>query len=318
VTNSFPLPTRFGMLALWLAAGLGNAHLNAEPTVATETVSAAVPASGATSAETASLTANEQVPTESWVFPAKLHPWARFPVGAWREIEITTETFDEKGKLFGRSVTSQKEILKAVADDSYVLDVQATVDVSGKRIEGPWNTRVLRLSTDRPGAVFSTTRQADQQLALNVGVVNCELWEVQYTEESRNMVDRIHYSPDVYPHILQRDVIEHTDDSSIELPSLDSVTTVARAVPHSWEGRIIECASQQIVRRREKGDSQTLTLLSHEVPGGEVSNESTDFDSTGRRIRWSVLQLVSYGESPSTDFPQDPAVSSVPVTTGQK
>ena len=318
VTNSLPLPARYGMLALWLAAGLGIAPLGAVPTVATETVSAAVPASGSTSAETASLNATEKVPTESWVFPAKLHPWARFAVGAWREIEVTTETFDEKGKLFGRSVTTQKEILKAVADDSYVLDVQATVDVSGKRIEGPWNTRVLRLATDRPGAVFSTVRQPDQQLALSVGVVNCQLWEVQYTEENRNMVDRIHYSPDVYPHIFERDVIERTDDSPIALSPLDSVTTVARAVPHWWEGRIIECASQQIVRRREKGDSQTLALLSREVPGGEVSNESTDFDSTGRRIRWSVLKLVTYGDSPTTDFPQDPAVSSVPAATGQE
>jgi hypothetical protein len=176
----------------------------------------------------------------------------------------------------------------------------------------------LRLSTDRPGAVFSTTRQADQQLALNVGVVNCQIWEVQYTEESRSMIDRIHYSPDVYPHILQRDVSERTDDSPIELPPLDSVTTVARAVPHLWEGRIIECASQQVVRRREKGNSQSLALLSREIPGGEVSNESTDFDSTGRRIRWSVFKLVSYGDIPTTDFPQDPAVSSVPATTGQK
>jgi hypothetical protein len=304
VTNSNHAFVRL-LIGTLLLSGNAFAPLRAEPTIVTETVSA-------------SLQSEARPPAQPWTYPAELHAWARFPVGAWREIEVTTETFDEAGKLFGRSVTTQKEILKAIDTDTYVLDVQATVDVAGKRIEGPWNTRVLRLSTDRGGAIFSSTRQADELLPLNVGAVNCQVWEVRYTEESRNMLDRVRFSPEVFPHLLRRDVIEQTENSPIETLPLDSVTTIARAVPYVLDGRMIECANQETVQRREKGDTQTLTLLSPTVPGGEVRCRTTDFDSAGRRIRWSVQKLMGYGGSPAADLPQDATVTKAALSSSQE
>jgi hypothetical protein len=58
--------------------------------------------------------------------------------------------------------------------------------------------------------------------------------------------------------------------------------------------------SQQTVKRREKGISQTMVLLSSEVPGAEIEAQSTDFDSSGRRIRWSVQKLLNHGQSSDT------------------
>lgn len=247
--------------------------------------------------QTASASPHPAAPQVGWNFPAENHPWARFPAGAWREIEITTETFDESGKLFGRSVTTQKEILKAVTEDNYVIDVQATVDISGKRIQGPWNTRVLRLATDRPGAIYSHTRQADHLLALPIGTVNCQVWEVEYNDENRTLVDRIYYTSEIFPHVLARNVIEQSETSPAEAAPLDSVTTVARSIPHSFEGKILDCVSQQTIKRREKGNSQIMVLLSRELPGGEIEVQTTDFDSSGKRVRWSVQKLVNHGQS---------------------
>lgn len=72
---------------------------------------------------------------------------------------------------------------------------------------------------------------------------------------------------------------------------------------------MIECVSQQTLRRREKGESQTLSLLSPEIPGGEIRSHSTDFDTSGHRIRWSVQRLVAYGTTHTTGGREAPVPS---------
>jgi hypothetical protein len=268
-----------------------------------------------TPVETASLGNNQDPDLKAWTLPAKLHQWARFPIGSWRELEITTETYDADGKLAGQSITTQKEILKAVADDTYVLEVQATVDVSGKRIEGPWNTRVLRLATDRPHAILATNQKGVEQLEIESGPIECQVWELQYTEDGQNMIENVSFSDQTFPYVWKREVFTGSQKSPLQGLPLDSMTTTARGVPFTLEGRIIECASQFSTRRRDKGDSQILSLVSPEIPGGEVSSRVTDFDTDGNRIRWSVLKLLSYGDSP---IPSSAAVSTAPADAAAK
>jgi hypothetical protein len=281
---------RYTLLIVVVAAVLSHVQTHAQATSA-ETLAK----STATPAQTVSSNATNVASIGAWILPPQNHPWARFPVGSWREIETTTETFDEQGQVFGRSVTTQKEILKAVANDSYVIDVQATVDVAGKRIAGPWNTRVLRLSTDRTGALFSSSQLPDEAIELKSGAVNCRVYEVQYSDESRNMCDRMFFSPDVFPFVFRRETFERSESSSPINPPEDTLTIVANSVPMEWQGRILGCASQQTLRRREKGKFQSFSLLSPEVPGAEIRCHSTDFDSSGRRIRWSIQRLLAFG-----------------------
>jgi hypothetical protein len=306
VTNSRVQPTTLFLLALLLAFQIRAGSLRAETTTPVETASLRGQDSLGVAGELA---------PKVWTLPAKLHHWARFPIGAWREVEITTETFDAEGKLAGQSITTQKEVLKAVTDDTYVLEVQATVDVSGKRIEGPWNTRVLKLATDRPHAILTANHKGVEQLELESGAVECQIWEVQYTEDGRNLLEQISFSDQTYPYVWKREVFTGSENSPLKGLPLDSVTTTARSVPFSLDGRIIECASQYSTRRRDKGDSQILALLSSEIPGGEVTSRVTDFDTNGNRIRWSVLKLLSYGDSPS---PASAAVSTSPVDSVSK
>lgn len=299
MTNSRVQQTSLFLLALLLAFQCQALTLRAET---------------ATPVETASL-GNQALAPKMWTLPAELHHWARFPIGSWREVQITTETFDADGKLVGQSITTQKEVLKAVANDTYVLEVQATVDVSGKRIEGPWNTRVLKLATDRPHAILVTTNKGVEQIEMESKAIECQVWELQYTEDGRNLQDQISFSEQTFPYVWKREVFASSENSPLQGLPFDSVTTTARGVPFSLGGRIIECASQYCTRRRDKGDSQTLSLVSPEIPGGEVSCRVTDFDTNGNRIRWSVLKLLSYGESQSSG---GPTVSNATVETGSK
>ena len=58
--------------------------------------------------------------------------------GAWRDLETATVSFDDSGQMVSRNVTLQTEILETVAEGKYVLKVQATVELGGKRIVGDW------------------------------------------------------------------------------------------------------------------------------------------------------------------------------------
>ena len=289
----------------------GQVSVQATPTKATSS-----PASPSEQAVSSNATA--ELLSESWVFPKELHPWSRFHAGSWREIKIVTETFDEQGRLSGRSVTTQKEILKSTTDKTYVITVQTSVDVAGKRIQGPWNTRVSHVSTDGRDMVFSTSQRPDEILPQSVGEVECHVFEVQYADENRHMRDQVFFSPDVFPHVLRRDTFEKpTTTSGEDLPER-SVTTLALSIPLEWEGGIISCASQEKVLRHAKGHSQTITLLSPVVPGGEIRSHSTEFDASGRRIRWSVQKLVAYGTTHITGTTLEASAMSIPANREQK
>lgn len=303
---------RIALLAVLLPMVLSRVQTHAEATISSADTTLEATRAQAVSA---SSTAPESI--TPWVLPREFHPWARFEPGSWREIEITTETFDEQGKVFGRSITTQKEILKSVADDSYVIEVQATVDVAGKRIAGPWNTRVLRLNTDRFGAVIASSRKRDVSLPVSVDLVPCQVVEVEYSDESRSMCDRIHISAESFPYVLQRETFDRAEKIPIENSAEDVLITTARSVPFDWEGRIIECATQQMIRRRPKGESQTLTLLAREIPGGEIRAHTTDFDSSGRRIRWSVQKLLAYGITHTNSSEREATATRLPVAGGQ-
>ncbi len=240
---------------------------------------------------------DESPVVESFVLPAEHNNWARFPAGSWREIQTTTETFDEAGAVVSRSVTTQQESLRSASDERYALDVQATVDLVGKRITGQWINRVLNTATDGAGQIVSTRRLEDESLSLANRTVNCQVWEVTYNDDARTLVDRICYAPEQFPYILRRETSAATgaEDGSPPVEQVQSV--VAIEMPYLVEGQTLRCTCLETTRRGEKGGSVRVALVNDRVPGGEVAVWSTDFDPQGRRSRWSSQELVDYGQT---------------------
>lgn len=234
---------------------------------------------------------------ESFVLPAEHHYWARFPAGSWREIQTTTETFDEAGAVVSRSVTTQQESLQSASDERYALDVQATVDLVGKRITGKWINRVLHTATDGAGQIVSTRRLEDESLTLANRTVNCQVWEVTYNDDARSLVDRIYYTPELFPYILRRETsgLSSAEDGSPPVEQVQRV--VAIEMPYLVEGQVLRCTCLETTRRGEKGSSVRVALVSEQIPGGEVAVWSTDFDPQGQRSRWSSQELVNYGQT---------------------
>lgn len=240
-------------------------------------------------------TADGQTATsQAFVLPAEHHPWARFSAGAWREVRTTTETFDAEGRVASRSVTTQQESLHSATDERYALDVQATVDLVGKRITGKWINRILQTATDGAGAIVSSRRLPDAPVELAGQTVTCQVWELTYNDDARALVDRVWYHADQFPYVLRRET--HADGGDAASPLANQVQEViATETPYLVEGELLRCTCLKTTRQGEKGSSERLALVSSAVPGGEVAVWTTDFDPEGRRTRWSSQELLDYG-----------------------
>jgi hypothetical protein len=287
------------VLATFVCQGaIARAQLSSAP----EPSAPVQPVSSTGPSEDAVAQAQDEAPVEeSFVLPAEQHAWARFPAGTWREIRTTTETFDEAGALASRSVTTQQESLQSVSDQRYALDVQATVDLVGKQITGKWINRVLHNVTDGPGPIISTRRLEDKSIRLANKAVNCQVWEVAYSDEARTLVDRIFYEPVQYPYILRRETSAGTGAPDGELPVQQVQSVEAVEMLYLVDGQALPCTCLKTTRRTEKGSSVQVALVTAEIPGGEAAVWSTDFDPQGQRSRWSFQELVDYGqEAPST------------------
>lgn len=295
--------------AIWLGCLVGGVLLTAGPVCAeddssTPSVQPISSVSPATREGTVADKADEvKIANQVFLIDPDQHVWSRFPVGSWREIQITTETSGSDGTSLGRSVTTQIEKLKSVTGDRYALDVQATINVVGKRVVGQWMTRVLNTATDEAGQVLESHRLTDEFLDLPAGEVECQVWDVVYTQDSRTLVDHIYFAPDEFPHVLRRETAAASVEEGGLGPVLQTESIVARDVPFTVAGKTWLCTCQQIVQRETKGSTVRIAMLSPAVPGGEVAVWLTDFDTEGRRSRWSHQELVSFGEQPRFEKP---------------
>lgn len=246
---------------------------------------------------------------EPFELPALHHSWARFQPGAWRELQTVTKMMDENGKPATENMTTQRETLEAVAQGKYVLKVQATVAVGGKQIVGEEKTRTLHLPTDGAGLLSGTKRLDDQILSINGRGIACEVWELSYQEDARNLRDLVYYSGQHFPYILRRETFvdeaeagkekqgeldEELDASSSVPPTAEKrEEVIALEVPAEIDGKIQSCVSIRTHRHHGKGDTVRLKLICSGVPGGEISVSTTELDAQGNVIRMSVTSLLA-------------------------
>jgi|GEM_PF-4488635 len=288
----------------------------ASPASETASVSSPVPTSEDQLEVITDPAVSQQVPelagSKPFLLPAKQHPWASFEPGAWRELQIVSEAYDEAGQVVNRSVTQQKEVLEAVDDEKYVLKVQATVDLSGKRIVGDWKTRVSHLSVDGAGPLVDSRRLADQAWSLAGRTTDCQVWELRYRDGARKLKDRLFYHPQQFPFVWRRETFseEQTQDAEAERV----MEMVATTLPYQLGEQLLECSCLRTLRHRAKGDTVRLAFLSSAVPGGEVSAWFTDTDAAGRRVRSSAAQLLTFSTRPEVALEASSSAAAEPAT----
>ena len=236
-----------------------------------------------------------------FVMPREHHPWARFQPFAWRGLRTTTETFDAEGNVASRTVSTQVEVLRAVDESSYTLDTQVTVDLGGKRLMGKWQTRQLGLLTDNTYRMVSSRVLAETKWKLDDRELDCAMTEQQLRDQQHHLVQRLCYTPEQSPYVLFREITEVPAEDSEESRWSQTDRVVTLEVPYAMGEQVFSCSCTKSVRTSNKGTTQRMTLETDDVPGGVVAAWSTDTDAEGKRARWSLTELIDYGEADIQD-----------------
>ncbi len=233
-------------------------------------------------------------PGAVWTLPVEHHPWGRFRPGAWQTVRTVTETLDQKGQVTSTSVTTTTSILQAVTRDSFTLKVTVTMDVDGKEVRAA--PKLVERRFDGAGnGQQATTRCVGTRTVRIEGIpVVCTVYEREVIDEASRQHTRIFYSGKVAPYVIKQEQ-RSTDRSGKE--ALDKIVeeVVHRDRPRRYLSRLLETWTVKAVRTNSKGSITSLARQCEEIPGGLIDRTTKEKDSTGRLVRRSKLELVSYG-----------------------
>jgi len=222
------------------------------------------------------------------------HAWGRFYPGSWTQVRKLTEEFDEQGKLTSVSTTETKTTLVEADDRRYVLQLEVTVEVAGKRIVTPARTIRLGYYGETNGQRVVIKRVGEGDLLVGGKRVQCQILESAINGGDEMIVSKVHYCDSTAPFVLKRDT-KSTDVEGEAIRLQTQMDVIAVEMPHRVVAEIKTGAHVRTVKKHGSGSTYTLEVHCEEVPGGVVSHASKELDDTGRLVRRSTLELLDYG-----------------------
>lgn len=232
------------------------------------------------------------------------HPWGAFPIGSWKTVRVTSETFDDKGNVANVTLTDTTSTLTAADRDGYTLQVQSVIEIAGKRFSSPPQVARHGYFGQRPGEPVTYKKVGDAKVTIDGREVPCELREAIFESEGTRRVSKIHYSPDVSPFQLRRETTVASDAADQSANDTTIVEVIALDLPQRVVSELQPASYIKTTRKTNQGTKLTLEVHCDHVPGGVVSHAATETDAQGRLIKRSTLELVAYGvgkEPPTTE-----------------
>lgn len=229
------------------------------------------------------------------------HAWARFGKGAWRQVRIVTENFDDDGKVASSSITDNTTTVEEVTPERITLSVEVTVEVAGKKFPSPPQTVQQGYAGETAGQTVSFKPLEGESLTVDGRQIDCEAQQIEILGGGNKEIIEINFSPRMMPAILKR-------RSTISDAASGKTTQEALTEVYSLDKRfklLDERAERRGYRMRQvlKTDRGTTTTWSDhvpDVPGEVVAHTSQKFDDAGKLVRRTTLELVDYGVEPGS------------------
>jgi len=228
---------------------------------------------------------------------AKLHPWGLFNPGAWKTVRVVTETLNEQGQVVSTSTTDTKTILVDLDNDGVTLEIQACIEVAGKRFRAEPQTVKQGFHGELVGPNLQVKGPIDAELSIEGQKIPCKSQQLESVVSNGKTVTKIYYSTTVAPYILKRESVTTDLEGKKEL-SQTTVEVTALNMPVEVLSEMKNVSQVKTVHNSPNGTVTTWADVLPEVPGGVVGNSSKETDKTGRLVRRSTLKLVDYGEDP--------------------
>lgn len=224
------------------------------------------------------------------------HAWARFGKGAWRQVRILTQNFDEQGAATDSSLTDNKTTVIDVTPDRVTLQVEVTVEVAGQRFPSQPQIIMQGYAGETIGDTQAAKSLDPETLSIDGREIRCENQQIEIAGGVTREVNLITFAPDHRPAILRRKS-SLSDAAGNKL--MQEVTSEVKALDMSR--RVLDEGTPKaayLVRLEQKNDrGTTITWSWHvpEVPGEIVDQCSQKADAAGHLVRRTMLELVGYG-----------------------
>lgn len=228
--------------------------------------------------------------------PREHHAWARCEPGAWRRVRIVTETYDEAGELATRSETLQTETLVAVSEDSYTIETENVVSVGGKTLRGVTQRFTRHVLTDGSASPVDIEKLTPVSISVGGQSYSCERWRASVGEGEQHRQIIVAYSPETPPYVLRRELVAADGSSSAEVTN-ETMRVVRVDMPVLLQDDIVSAQSLRVRTVHGANTTERTEARCDQVPGGLIHASSTERDSSGRRVRWSVEELEEYGRA---------------------
>jgi hypothetical protein len=238
-------------------------------------------------------------PSEPRIVP-KLHPWGRFEPGTWKMVRVVTETLNEQGQVVSTSTTDTKTTLLEVGRDDVTLEVEACMEVAGKRFQVEPQTVKQGFHGEAAGSELKIKEATDGQCAVEDQKIPCKVQQLTMVGPNGKTSLTLHYSTSAAPFVLKRLCVV-TDADGKNTVSETAADLLVLDMPVRVLGEIRGGSYMRTVHKNGKATVTTLAVVVPDVPGGVVSQSSKELDKSGRLLRRSTLELIDYNSDPDKD-----------------
>jgi hypothetical protein len=233
--------------------------------------------------------------------PREQHPWGRFKTGAWKQVRVVTESLDAQGKATGVSKTETKSTLVELDESGYMLEIEVTVEVAGKRFSAQPQFVRQGFNGEAEGQkLISFKNLGSSTCKINGREIESDVRQLVLNGGEQKRTTTVHYAGTVEPYVLKRET-STTDAAGQTTFSQNLVEVLALDMPLKIRGKMRTVSHTKTVSARPSG--KTITLETHclDVPGTVVSHTSKELDESDRVVRRSTLELVDFAEGDGDD-----------------
>ena len=225
---------------------------------------------------------------------AKLHPWGLFDPGAWKIVRVVTETLNDQGLVVSTCTTNSKTTLMDIDNDGVTLEIQACLEVAGKRFEPEPQIVKQGFHGELLTPGLKQKPPTDGEVTIEGRKIPCRVQRLECVVPNGKTATTLYYSTTVAPYILKREFVT-TDPEGKNVLAETNVEAISLNMPLKIRGQQRNGIRMKSVHKNAKGAVTTWADVLPEVPGGVVGYNTKELDETGRLVRRSTLELIDYG-----------------------
>lgn len=226
-------------------------------------------------------------------FPRLPFLWARFKPGSWKLVRRVTETISPEDETTATSTTDTRTTLESVDAQSVTLRMEAVMELGGKTLAGTPQEVTEGLHGQTVEGEVRVEPLGSDTLTIEGRPYRCRVEQVKITAADATTLAKTWYCDYVSPSLLRSESTT-TENGSGELVHRRSVQVTGFVPRRRILARWRQAVSIRVVEQHRSGTTVATAVNCPEVPGGIVDEESHEYDSEGRLVRRSKIELVDY------------------------